>query len=67
MLKGWVNLPAENGAKALRSLTISGREYQRSGMNAEALVYVFSSVGVFLVSFWSNLKIGRRGRKERGG
>ena len=55
MLKEWVDLPTEKGAKALRSLTISGQEYQRSGMNAEALVYVFSSVGGFLGSVFGRV------------
>ena len=38
------DIPAENGAKALRSLIISGWEYQRSGMKACALAYTFSPV-----------------------
>jgi len=36
--RGIEDIPAENGANALRSLIISGREYQRWGTKTPALV-----------------------------
>lgn len=59
-----MNLPAEKGAKALRSLIISGLEYQRSGMNEDAFTYNFSSMERFFVSFLVGLG-GPKGEKRK--
>lgn len=47
VLSAMNNLPVENGAKALCSLTISGLAYQRSGINEDAFTYTFSPVNYF--------------------